>query len=75
MCPMETAQTKQKPYQVLCLTLIILIIKRKHTCLHAIQHADHLNEEKILDQALKQYLRGNMPWANIAKFIATEESE
>ena len=48
---------------------------KKNTYLHATQYGDRLNEDKDLDKILKQYLRGHILWANIAKLIATEESK
>lgn len=40
---------------------------KKNTYLHATQYGDRLNEDKDLDKMLKQYLRGHIPWGNIAK--------
>lgn len=34
-----------------------------------------MNEDKDLDKMLKQYLRGHIPWGNIAKLRVTEESK
>ena len=48
---------------------------KKNTYLYATQYGDRLNEDKDLDKILKQYLRGHILWANIAKLIATEESK
>lgn len=48
---------------------------KKNTYLHATQYGDRLNEDKDLDKMLKQYLRGHIPWGNIAKLIVTEESK
>lgn len=48
---------------------------KKKAYLHSSQYANRLKEEKDLDQTLKQYLRGNMPWTNVAEHIATEESK